>query len=119
MAYIRCASGGNSKPVLLWTNPTPSANFSNQTISLDLSDYDAVLILVKHGTAQSADVSYDQYHCVCYTPVGVTGAYISAPSQSNYRSYNVTTTGVTFVTASNVAASIPCKIWGVKGVTIS
>ena len=119
MAYVHCVSGGASKPELLWTNPSPSSNFANQTISIDLSGYDAVLISVKHATGQSADTSYDNYHCVCYTPVGTTGAYLSAPTQSNSRSYNVTTTGVQFVTASNVSASIPCKIWGLKGVTIS
>ena len=117
--FIQCNYGGGGGPVALWTNPSPSASFANQTVSVDLSDYDAVLILVKHGTAQSADVSYDMYHGVIYLPVGVTGAYISAPSQANYRSVNVTTSGVQFVTTSAAAASIPCKIWGVKGITLT
>ena len=118
--FIQCNYGGGApKPDLLWTNPSPSSAFSNQTVSIDLSNYDAVLILVKHGTAQSADTSYDNYHCVYYTPVGTTGAALSAPTQSNYRTYNVSTSGVQFATASNTSASIPCKIWGLKGVTIT
>ena len=120
MAYIRCASGGGGAAVELWTNPSPNAVFANQTVSVDLSAYDGILILLKHAySTSSSDVAYDTYHGVSYLPVGVTGAYISAPTQANYRSVNVTTSGVQFVTASSTSASIPCKIWGVKNGTLS
>lgn len=39
-----CISNLGGNPVLLWTNPYPTADFSAQTINLDLSGYEAVII---------------------------------------------------------------------------
>lgn len=41
---IPCSSGGGTEETLIWTNPSPSANFDAQTISLDLSEYTSVRI---------------------------------------------------------------------------
>ena len=34
----------NASYVLLWTNPNPNSSFSAQTISLNLSDYNAIMV---------------------------------------------------------------------------
>ncbi len=55
MAYFRCGSGGAENPVLLWTNSNPTNAFGNQTISLDLSNYEAVAISFGKGVYWGAD----------------------------------------------------------------
>lgn len=35
---------------LLWTNPTPSVEFPAQTISIDLSNYDMIMVIPRAGT---------------------------------------------------------------------
>lgn len=40
---IRPSSGWE----LLWTNPNPSANYDAQTVSIDLSRYDLIMILAR------------------------------------------------------------------------
>jgi len=35
---------GGTKMDLLWTNPNPTSAFNPQTVSLDLSEYDLILI---------------------------------------------------------------------------
>ena len=47
---IRPSSGWE----LLWTNPNPSADFAAQTVSIDLSRYDLIMILAR----VSADRTY-------------------------------------------------------------
>lgn len=42
---------------LLWTNPSPTASFSAQTISLDLSNYDDIEVVAKHWTNNDTVVS--------------------------------------------------------------
>jgi len=44
MAYFRCEKSTKILKKLLWTNPSPTTAFSAQTISLDLSKYDGVII---------------------------------------------------------------------------
>lgn len=39
------------KAKLLWTNPAPLENFDKQTVALDLSKYDLVLISFMNGTS--------------------------------------------------------------------
>ena len=43
----------NSEEILLWTNPSPNANFAAQTISLSLSNYSKVKIV--YGRPSSSD----------------------------------------------------------------
>ena len=35
MAFIKCSGGGKLKETILWENPDPSVNFSDQTIIFD------------------------------------------------------------------------------------
>lgn len=44
---------GGCKTDLLWTNPSPTSNFSAQTVSLDLSEYETVIVLFKGGSENS------------------------------------------------------------------
>lgn len=42
---------GGAKMDLLWTNPSPTSSFTAQTISLDLSNYDLVLIFARRDAS--------------------------------------------------------------------
>lgn len=59
MLYQGIIGGGSSpvepvdlSPVLLWTNPSPTSEFTAQTVSLDLSEYAGVIVEFYHGDNQ-------------------------------------------------------------------
>ncbi len=45
---------------LLWTNASPTSNFSAQTLNLGLSSYDAYIVVARHSTGQANAVSVTQ-----------------------------------------------------------
>lgn len=115
--FIQCNyGGGGAKADLLWTNPSPNANFNTQTVSVDLTSYDAVIILVKrNNTTNANDFVIDNDRAALYVPKGTTGYRISITSNTNYRYVNVSSSGVTFTVVSGATYAIPLMIYGVKG----
>ena len=116
---------------LLWTNASPTSEFANQTLSLSLSEYDAVEIECCYGSSYTNVVetgiykkSYTQQYMTCHGDIKTnnTGFYISQ------RLVTVTASGITFGkgTYKNISAAakgaegnnhcIPLKIYGIKGV---
>lgn len=109
---------GAMSKVLVWTNASPSSNFAAQTVPVDLSGYDYILIETNTGVRILAIGS--DYREYCFQPYG--GANMG------YRSVYATTTGVTFDdfyklgtygtfssrTQDNSQAK-PIKIYGMKG----
>lgn len=104
---------------LLWTNPNSNSQFSAQTISIDLSEYDAVEVVAQHwsnnGTTASMVAKVGE--------VGITTVPNYDNSTIATRSFVVSTSGVQFtdgrsVTGSSIStsshASIPRRIYGVK-----
>lgn len=118
MAYIRCASGGGATFEEVWTNLSPSANFANQTVSIDLSGYDYVCVAVKGAPTDSNTIGADSVHSIGLFPVPCSSAEIVCYGQ-NLRTLNVTTSGVQFVSGSSAARVIPIKIFGVKGLSLT
>lgn len=106
--------------VLLWTNPTPTAAFGAQTISVDLSGCD--FIVVAYGTSNAADARLT--HLI--HEKGRTSLCISLLNNKIvYRAQNgVTDSGITFGNGASVssygsnnennAVMIPVKIYGLK-----
>lgn len=98
---------------LLWENPSPTAAFAAQTISLDLSDYDVVQIdayLTANGMISTR-----------FTAVGFQGEAggLGSSGDRYTRNANVTTTGVAFTVGrsngtESASACIPYKIYGIK-----
>lgn len=121
MAMFECNVNSNlgTEPTLLWENPNPSAVFAAQTISLDLSEYEGVIVEYK------ILYSVNQYG---RTYVKKNESFISlggvVTSGSNYepkgRKVSANNDGVIFdggVSAANTTnngAIIPTKIYGVK-----
>ena len=57
MLYQGIIGGGSSpvepvdlSPVLLWTNPSPTSEFAAQTVSLDLTEYNGVIVEFNKST---------------------------------------------------------------------
>ena len=101
---------------LLWTNSSPTNEFSPQKISLDLSNYDGVIIEVSNGTTHSNG-------CLAKIPKDNPLTLGTGVTESvNAISRNITAidnTGITFDAGKNggdVANQfmIPVNIWGYK-----
>ena len=116
---------------LLWTNASPTSEFANQTLSLSLSEYDAVEIECCYGSSYTNIVetgiykkSYTKQYMTCHGDIKTnnTGFYISQ------RLVTVTASGITFGKGmyKNVSGAVkgaegntycvPLKIYGIKGV---
>lgn len=114
--------GGTSTLELLWTNPNPSSNFSAQTVSLDLTNYDLIVIESSTTTTSSR-----LFMTLCRNGTAAQLQRIG----TNYlyiRSLDITNAGVSFETgqriqalsgtwASNSGYIIPQKIYGVHKIT--
>ena len=102
MAYIPCKiGGGTEKPILLWTNPSPSSSFSAQTLNIDLTGYDYLIFEIKGSGDDTLgfvrdtcfDVS-DEFGCICGTY-----GFNSTTFYSAIRRINLTNSSITFSNA--------------------
>ena len=120
---------GVEKKTLLWTNESPTSEFAAQTISLNLSGYDAVEIICRYSRTDDTSM---RYICDVGNSASMYWFYYTATDRkyTGVRSRNVvsvSTAGVTFDTCSGKAGNsttntsnngyiIPVKIYGIKGV---
>lgn len=102
---------------LLWTNPNPGSKFSGQTIPLDLTNYDGVIIefnvansvnsLLTRAYIKKSDGSQ-------YLSAG--GVYNPSNAKSRGRTVSVSNTGIVlgngYTDATDNGACIPIKIYG-------
>lgn len=116
------AALGGTNTKLLWENASPTSNFGEQTISLDLSEYEYIDITVRATTDKASQYT---------TRLKVGGGSVdigAMGSTSLYRPTTPTTTGVKFLTGRGYSSynssstvqgdafAIPLKIYGIKGV---
>lgn len=113
---------------LLWENPTPSAEFNAQTISLDLSEYDQVEIKFNSRTGVNGSIFYKADIPGVISAWGMYTAVGETAKHFEQRTATVSTTGVAFAkgyicaTAASTAwtenklSLIPYKIFGIKNV---
>ena len=125
MAFIRCGGGGGMTETTLWTNSSPSSNFSSQTVSLNQSytGFDYIRFYYRGSTSNSevrscmiavsdftgktfafgGNFNFDNSKC--------RGCYNSGSSQIYFSySYELKSSSQT----SSSAYIIPTKITGVK-----
>ena len=103
---------------LLWANASPSSSFAAQTVSLDLSGYDAVFITGGYSK------DYNTVLAPVFLTVGEKGQFmlIGQNGKVGTRDMTVTVTGVQFdvgyydAASGNNTYAIPLKIYGIKGV---
>lgn len=109
-AAIGRVGGSVQKQVieLLWTNPDPTASFSDQTLTFG-GTYDAYIITSTGATNYGATVT-------SMLPAGV-NVSIYAPSSSSsngYRGVITSASSVEFSGGSSTSRVIPTYIWGVR-----
>lgn len=111
------ALSSNLGAKLLWTNPNPGSKFSGQTIPLDLTNYDGVIIefnvansvnsLLTRAYIKKSDGSQ-------YLSAG--GLYNPSNAKSRGRTVSVSNTGIVlgngYTDATDNGACIPIKIYG-------
>lgn len=125
---------GGLKKDLLWSNPSPSAEFGGQSVSCDLSDYDYIYIRYVNSTtatSQINDVLYD-IEKINVSSSSVALLYAGMLSFMNGSSTNIRIRPVRIVNRANVTFyagrlvnggesnvnnryCIPLEIYGVKG----
>lgn len=115
----------NVKTDLLWENPSPTASFASQVVSVSKDGYDGFLILAKDGS------------CILYNMNGASSAMIGVFSfgwgngsayNLSIRNANITTKGISFGTCKIIDGGplntatfnqncVPQKIYGftIKG----
>lgn len=104
----------------LWENVSPTSNFAAQTIPLDLSKYQAVLVLSVRSTADL------KVSGVTWVGVGAIPGYLMGTTNQyavTRREVSATTTGVTFSgfysanTTNGASNEIPVVIYGINGIS--
>lgn len=125
MAIIKQDYGllnGGGIAELLWTNSSPTTAFAAQTISVDLSSYDGVIIDAFWGDGDQPTVT--NYHQYFYFPrERWTYNYNRIYAYTGYRDVlSITDSGVEFGTFSGGSSLnqrvVPIAIYGVNGFTI-
>lgn len=98
------------KPVLLWTNPNPSASFSGQDIVLNLDSYNSVLIYCKN------DRNY--FSARVEKGMGITFRDLYTYTADYVRYFSVQTNKIVVGACEGDGSSntrlIPYKIYGIK-----
>lgn len=58
MAWYKCGGGGALSETVLWTNPSPTANFASQEVTLsdDMTNYQYVALYWKYNKAGTKDI---------------------------------------------------------------
>ena len=97
-----------SKMDLLWTNATPGTAVTNQTISLDLSTYKYILVVMKPSS--------QNWYQTTVIPMDLAGLTNSVGTYYGgyYRGIIVSTSGVTITSGNDAASASPFKIYGIK-----
>lgn len=114
---IAFAQGG-MKMDLLWTNPSPTSAFASQTVSLDLSDYDYVYIVVRVTTGEAHYGSFfiktgstEELLCVATTYLRKRNATVSQSGITFDGGYNQASVSSW---EANTSSAIPLRIYGIK-----
>ncbi|MBQ5900532.1 MAG: hypothetical protein IIW86_01595 [Clostridia bacterium] len=109
--------GGGMTMTLLWTNPSPTVAFAAQTVSLDLSSYEAVM--VKFFTVTDTPRYFTHIMFIDGNSWAVSAIGGSASNRYN-RLVTVSTTGLVFTNGymngtSGTKNAVPTEIYGIKG----
>ena len=124
MSVLTKGAGGSApKADLLWTNPSPTASFAAQTVSLNLSSYRYVVVTTNLSTSNSQANGYGIGKVgASYDTCMGTKSWDSANSRmnANIRRFRASATGVQFygggysTAESSNGKVIPYRIYGIK-----
>ena len=104
---------------LLWQNPNPTASFSPQTVTVDLSGYTLVMVVIRQSDTSGYEVS-----AIIPNAVWASGRALTVTNYRQVRSFQIVSTGVSFEEGQegspsgnvsvNNARAIPIYIYGIK-----
>lgn len=120
MLYQGIIGGGSSpvepvdlSPVLLWTNPNPSSNFTAQTVSVDLTNYSGVI--VEFNKTDTSKIVASRVYAKKTDDLSIFGCGFIADTAIARNILAVNNTGVQFGNVNTgTEVCIPYKIYGVK-----
>lgn len=112
---------GGTQIDLLWQNARPTSDFDGQSVSLDLSNYDMVMVEARYTTGMANGAMF-----IC--PVGKNGMIFFGNTVNLFRMYSVSVSGVIFETGKKLKTyngstedlgrfCVPTAIYGIKGVS--
>lgn len=112
------SSGGGYRRDLLWTNPSPTANFGAQSISVDLSDYSWFAVELQFSTTDGipalqefrVDEVQKVLAIVARTLNRVGGRRVTWSASAK----TLTFEGAYYNGGANNAYAIPLRIYGIK-----
>ena len=111
---------GAETKTLLWTNASPTSGFANQTVNLNLSNYDSLEIEFKtYSTSSAFHVSRHRIGVESVLTTATGGSPTLCPVM---RIFNSNASGITFVDyfdwnfGKNNTVCLPTKIYGIKKV---
>lgn len=111
MAFLQGTGGGSETPTLLWTNPDTTINFNAQTVSIDLTNYQCLII-------KTLGIRGENLYTFQYINKNEGSAkLVAAYSGNNARVRPITSindSGITFASGDSVAYVIPVEIYGMK-----
>ena len=121
ISSITSSLGNVPHYTLLWTNPSTADTFATQIISLDLTDYDAIVVVASVWRADGERTSM-----FCFEK-NVTYQLVTTQTEVfRYRDFSFSNSGVTFgsgtyiptygtwKTKTNDRICVPLKIYGIK-----
>ena len=117
--------GGGSTVTIteLWTNPSPTASFSSQTVAVSLAGYDYIGIIAKFSTGNASVTSMQVYPLSLLLNDSMAGRIHAAggTGQSGVRTFTVSSdlSGVAFAAGTMGSGTangyiLPYKIYGIK-----
>lgn len=121
MAYFKARVGGSGAetPTLLWTNPNPNSAFSlSQTISINLTDYNYILIESKNRVDKSTnfifrtivqkDLNQTRWTCI--------GGDSDGKGNPLYRNFVINNNSIVFTGGAGANFNVPINIYGIKSI---
>ena len=104
--------------VLLWTNPSPTSSFGAQTVPLDLSEYNMVLVISKNSTDPADTMSFYSFCKVGLTTRTDIPIFFNNSFLVRTRTITVKSNGIEFSNATQNGTSIvslmPWYIYGIR-----
>ena len=123
------SESGGVRMKLLWETSSPTSTFAAQTISINLTEYDMIVVVGVGSCYDQNGVNYQRACCGISSRIFPKGQLLSMYAQGNYcmfRNFEFNNNGVTFDvgrrasstdTSENNGNCVPVEIYGVKGVT--
>lgn len=114
--------GGSAQWKLLWQNPSETSQFAAQTITIDLSAYGALIVMLRNETGSDSGWNISN---IVIKGRPTEGIVITGNNRLVRRIIAMSDTGVTFNNAERYnsygtattdnSAAIPARIYGIKG----